>query len=134
MTSNADTVRAIYAAFGRGDVPAILDHISDDVDWDFAHAGVDVPWLAPRRGKAGVLAFFEAIPAHLEPRRFEVTAVLGDGAVVVALANVTWLVKSTGRVIEEDDEAHVWRFDARGKVIRFRHGVNTLGHAQALAR
>ncbi|MEV7775192.1 hypothetical protein [Kitasatospora sp. NPDC086791] len=31
--SNVATVKAIYEAFGRGDAQAILDAVSDDVDW-----------------------------------------------------------------------------------------------------
>jgi ketosteroid isomerase-like protein len=31
--SNVATVQSIYEAFGRGDIPAILDRISDDVIW-----------------------------------------------------------------------------------------------------
>src|SRR5262245_1914869 len=29
-----ETVQTIYAAFGRGDVPAIIDLVSDDVEWE----------------------------------------------------------------------------------------------------
>ena len=30
---NVKTVQSIYEAFGRGDLPAILDAVTDDVDW-----------------------------------------------------------------------------------------------------
>ena len=30
---NIDTARQMYQAFGRGDVQAILDRVTDDVDW-----------------------------------------------------------------------------------------------------
>jgi hypothetical protein len=33
ITANATTVADIYAAFGRGDVPAILDTLADGVAW-----------------------------------------------------------------------------------------------------
>jgi len=78
-----------------------------------------------------VLGFFQAVADNLELRRFEVTDVVGDGPVVVALTRVEWKVKSTGAIIREEDEAHVWRFDARGKVARFRHGVDTHAHVRA---
>jgi ketosteroid isomerase-like protein len=32
--SNLDSVKAIYDSFGRGDIPAILDQLADDVQWD----------------------------------------------------------------------------------------------------
>jgi ketosteroid isomerase-like protein len=31
---NADIVRGIYDAFGRGDIPAILETLSEDVAWE----------------------------------------------------------------------------------------------------
>jgi len=30
---NIKTIQAVYEAFGRGDVGAVLDHVTDDVDW-----------------------------------------------------------------------------------------------------
>ena len=37
--SNLATVQAIYAAFGRGDVPAILSHLTDGVAWEHGEGG-----------------------------------------------------------------------------------------------
>ena len=34
MSDNVGTVAAIYEAFGRGDLPAILDQLADDVQWE----------------------------------------------------------------------------------------------------
>ena len=31
--ANTKTIMAVYEAFGRGDVTAILDVVTDDVDW-----------------------------------------------------------------------------------------------------
>ncbi len=32
--SNLGTTQAIYEAFGRGDIPFILDQLADDVAWE----------------------------------------------------------------------------------------------------
>ncbi|HXK34834.1 MAG TPA: hypothetical protein VNM91_12570 [Dehalococcoidia bacterium] len=48
--SNIETARAIYAAFGAGDVPAILEHLADDVAREYGQGETDVPWLQPRQG------------------------------------------------------------------------------------
>lgn len=32
--SNVDTVKEMYAAFGRGDIPAILDKLDENEEWD----------------------------------------------------------------------------------------------------
>ena len=135
MPSNLDTIHAIYAAFGRGDVPAILEHLADDIEWDYSHdADTGVPYLIPGRGRAHVLAFFAAVAANLETRRFQVDAIVGDGPLVVAVCTVEWLVKPTGKTIAEEHESHVGTFDARGKVTRVRHAADTARHRRAFAR
>jgi ketosteroid isomerase-like protein len=113
---------------------AIVDAMSDDVVWEYAYdaaALAAVPWLQPRRGKEGVGAFFQALAAGLRIQHFEVTAVLGEGTRVVALIDLDAEVVKTGRPIRERDEVHVWHFDAAGKIIRFRHGSDTLQHHRA---
>ena len=32
--SNVDTVKEMYEAFGRGDVPAIIEKLDENVEWD----------------------------------------------------------------------------------------------------
>ena len=61
--SNLATVQAIYEAFGKGDVPVILDVLADDVEWeaweDNSAVKAGVPWMVPRHGKQDVVHFFE---------------------------------------------------------------------------
>ena len=115
---NADTVKAIYEAFGRGDVPAILARLADGVEWEYGDRSTDVPWLEPRRGRADVARFFDAL-GELEIDRFEPKAFLGSGDVVVVLVDLDARVRRTGRRIREEDEVHVWRFapDGLAKVL-----------------
>jgi ketosteroid isomerase-like protein len=58
---NVETIKAIYEAFGRGDVAAILDACTDDVDWATDAAGDAAPWWGQRNGKEAVTGFFEGI-------------------------------------------------------------------------
>jgi ketosteroid isomerase-like protein len=44
---NIATVQEIYAAFGRGDIPAILDRLAEDIDWE-PDPPVDVRRRGPR--------------------------------------------------------------------------------------
>ena len=129
--SNIDTVHAIYAAFAKADVPAILDVMADEVQWEYAYPDRGVPWLAPRRGREGVLSFFQALGANLEMKRFDVKDVFSGGAKVMALIDVEFFVRSTGKRIAEVEEGHLWHFDARGRVTRFRHMVDTAQHVEA---
>ncbi len=130
--SNVRTVQDIYTAFSRGDIPAILETLADDVDWDYGCrvAPNPVPWLQAQRGTAGVARFFESLTA-LEFHRFVPKAVLEGPGLVVALTDVEVTVKETGRPIVEIDEVHIWHFNDEGKVVRFRHCADTYQHAMA---
>jgi len=128
--SNADVVRGIYDAFGRGDVPAILAQLADDVEWEYGVSSTTVPWLQPRRGRDAVPGFFELLVGAIEIHRFEPKQLLADGDLVVMIIDFEFTVRATGRRVVEEDEAHLWRF-ADGKVTRFRHRADT--HQQQLA-
>ena len=41
-------MRAIYEAFGRGDLSAILDKLDDAVEWETQAPVPGVPWLQSR--------------------------------------------------------------------------------------
>jgi ketosteroid isomerase-like protein len=129
--STLTTVQTIYAAFSRFDVPAILEHLAEDCEWEYQPISTEVPWLQARRSRAGAASFFQAIGEHLEIQHFAINDLVGTGNVIVALVELRGVVKRTGKVIHEVDEGHVWRFDDRGRVIRFRHLADT--HQQALA-
>jgi ketosteroid isomerase-like protein len=133
MQNVVEIVKGLYESFGRGDIPAILDQMSPDVDWDYAQSA-DVPWLRPRRGPEGVAAFFAAVASGIEFRKFLVKEIFAsaDGRVAVALVDVEAVAKVTGRPIAEEDEIHLWRFGANGKIVRFRHGVDSFRHLEAL--
>ena len=64
--SNIDTVKQMYEAFGRGDVPAILDKLDDNVEWDTDYTSPAAPRLEPRRGKANIrlLRSARTAPVH----------------------------------------------------------------------
>lgn len=128
---NVAAVQAIYAAFGRGDIPAILEHVAEAVEWDYGLANTGIPWLEERGGRAGVAAFFESL-AGFQIQKFDIQAILGQGQLVLALVEVEAVVARTGRKVTDPAEVHVWHFDERGKVRRFRHAVDTLQHFKAL--
>jgi ketosteroid isomerase-like protein len=125
--SNLATVRGIYAAFGRRDIPAILETLAEDVVWEYGPVSTDVPGLQPRRGRAEVGKFFEAL-GDIDFARLEATAFFESGPTVVVLLQLEAVVRATGRTVTEDDEVHIWHFDAAGQVSRFRHRVDTRQH------
>jgi ketosteroid isomerase-like protein len=132
--TNAATVAGIYTAFGRGDVPAILDALAEDVAWEQwadNHAQrAGVAHLQSRQGPLQVAEFFAAIGAWI-PRAFDVLDVIGVGDQVVAEIRADFDLPNGHRLA--DEELHLWTFDPRGKVRRFRHYCDTAKHIAATA-
>lgn len=126
--SNVQTVQELYAAFGRGDVPGILARLADSVEWDYnMDPATEVPWLRPRRGRDGAAEFFASL-AGLDIHKLAPKAFLEGPGLVVVLLDIEFTARATGRRVAEEDALHVWRFDADGRVTRFRHGVDTHRH------
>jgi ketosteroid isomerase-like protein len=130
--ANLATVREIYAAFGRGDVPAILDLIADGCQWeawaDNSAQRAGVPYLQPRIGPTGVGEFFAAV-AELEIHNFEVLDCIAGHDQVAAEIVIEASTPAGGRF--RDEEIHLWTLGADGSVVRLRHYVDTAKHIAA---
>jgi ketosteroid isomerase-like protein len=132
-TDNAATVADIYAALGRGDVPAILETLAPDVAWEqwseptFAQRAA-VPHLMARTGRAGVAEFFTLLSSYTV-LEFDVLDVIGTGRQVVAEVRASFALPGGGRFA--DEELHLWTFDDDGRVTRLRHYVDTAKHIAA---
>lgn len=130
--ANADRVAVIYAAFGDGDVPAIIDTLADDVAWDVwpehSAQSAGVPHLQARRGPREVSEFFAGI-VDWSVNDFRVLDVIGTGRQVVAQVAVDFTLPSGRRLV--DEELHLWTFDALGRVVAFRHYCDTAKHIAA---
>lgn len=128
--ANIETVKGIYAAFGKGDVQAILACIDENVEWEFGYPHhADIPWLKSGRGHQQVLAFLGAL-SGFDMKRFDVVAFMGDGPWVVALVSLLLVDKTTGKTIDEPCEPHVWKLGANGKVTHMRHAADSRSHAR----
>jgi uncharacterized protein len=130
---NLATVQAVYAAFGRGDIPAILEQVTDDVDWgpalDPAVDASSVPFLAQLRGRQQVPRFFQGIQA-MDYESFEPRRLFASGNEVAVRVVQKLRVKSTGkRMVLED--MHHFTFDEAGRISRWRTFLDTAGVLQA---
>lgn len=128
--SNLNTIQEVYEAFGRGDVPAIMEKLSDSVEWDYSGNTADVPWFKHRRGKHEVVGFFESL-SEVQFNKFQLKEFLEGENIVVCVLDIDLTVKSNGNRITEVDEMHIWRFDSEGKIVSFRHGADTYQHHTA---
>ena len=127
--SNIETLQAIYTAFGEGNIPAILDRLADDVEWDLDAPSYGIPIYEPGVGREHAQRFFEAL-GDLEFGRFEPTNFLTGGDQVAVTINIEVTVKATGRTAKAL-EIHLWTFGDDGKVSRFFHAIDR--HAFVLA-
>ncbi len=122
--SNLQTVQAIYAAFGQGDIPTILTHLADDIRWEDGAPDHGIPWLKPGIGHGAVLGFFQVI-AGWKFERFEIQSVVDGGAAVIGLLSVA--ARTPGGSVD-NLEVHIWRFNEQGKVCSFNHVLDTVQH------
>ncbi len=79
VLTNKETTQAIYDLFGKGDVPAILDLVTDDVTWNLSWTDGDPALCAGLQGKKGVAEFFRLIYANKDFPGFEVNELIGGG-------------------------------------------------------
>lgn len=95
---NVETVQEMYAAFGRGDMDAVLNALTEDVDW-LGYGPDDIPLYGQRHGRDGVAQFF-ADAEVLEIEQFETQEFIAQGDRVAALFYESGKVKATGRPYE----------------------------------
>ena len=115
MASSVDLVNGAYAAFAKGDIPALLESLSDDVDWSSPGT---LPQGGDFSGKDGALKFFQNIGAMWDSLTIEVEGVAdtGDG-LVLAVVSASGTRKGGGAA--GYGAAHA--FNVRdGKIVRFR--------------
>lgn len=131
-SAHAATIGALYSAFARGDIPAVLDMLAEDVRWEdwtdsFAQRA-DVPWLRRRAGREGAADFF-GIVGGFDIGEFAVLSIMAGESQVVAEISIDAAVPGGGRF--RDEELHLWSFDGSGKISRMRHYVDTAKHIAA---
>lgn len=67
--TNVDVVKAMYAAFGRKDIGAIVERLTPDCQWNIPGSGI--PNAGRYHGPAGVAEFFKRMAESEEITRFE---------------------------------------------------------------
>lgn len=127
MNNNLATVQSIYKAFGKGDIPTIIDYLAEDVQWeqwaDNAAQKAGVPWMQARKGKAGAFDFFTSV-GRLDVKDFQVLSMMANEKQVAVECIFEAKVPSPGGHYR-DEEIHLWTFNEAGKVVRLRHYTDT---------
>ena len=129
--SHEQTVKDVYAAFQRQDVPAIQALVADDVDWrNDGVASRECPWNGNFSGKANLPGFFKAVGENLDLSVFDVKAVAASGPYVAVHLRIVGLVRKTGRGWQ-NDAVHFWTFNERGQIASYRHYNDTAAELAA---
>jgi ketosteroid isomerase-like protein len=121
MVDNLKTIRSVYDAFARGEVPAVLAVLAPSVSWTEAEG---FPYGGTYSGPEAVLkGVFMRLGTEWDgfaavPREFVV-----QGDTVVALGQYSGRYRSTGKGFSAPF-AHVWNFES-GRVVRFRQFTDT---------
>lgn len=121
-------IESLYAAFAKGDVPAVLGGLAADIAWTEAEG---FPYAGTYHGPGAVLEGvflriatdwdgFSAVPAEF----------VDGGDTVVALGTYGGTYKATGKSFRADF-AHVWKL-RDGQAWRFVQYADTLPVHQAM--
>jgi len=129
--ANIKTVVAAYEAFGRGDVAAILDTVTDDVDWAAEAAAPTAPWYGVRRGKDAVARFFTDFGSAMEVQEFTPFAYAANDTEVHTVVRMRASARATGRTVEQNLH-HYFRFTG-DKISYYRGSEDTAQTVAALA-
>lgn len=120
--SNVQTVQEIYAAFGRGDVPAILSRLATDVVWE-CETPAALSFGGIRHGVAETVGFFEGIAKEHADPKLEMTEFFSDGEAVAVFGRYEATVRDSGKRVSTP-VAHYFKF-REGKVVRYIGLLNT---------
>jgi uncharacterized protein len=126
---NLETVQAIYAAFGRGDLPAVLEAMAEDVDWCEVGDPADFSAFGARRGKAAVADFFRTLAETADFTGFEIEEMDAAGDKVFVVGTAKRVFRRSGRE-GQSRWCQIWTL-REGKVIRFLEFTDTAAIARA---
>ena len=127
---NIKTIARIYEAFGRGDVAAILDAVTDDVDWAAETTSTAAPWYGVRHGKDAVAGFFAAFGSAMEVEEFTPVSSAANDSDVLTVVRFRARSRNTGKTVAMDLH-HFFTF-RDGKIAYYRGTEDTAQTEAAL--
>ena len=129
VMTNKEMAQAVYDYFGKGDVPAILELVTDDIKWTCPGPTNILPYAQVYHGKKGVTEFFKLIYANKDFPGFEIYDYVSEGNKVVALGHWDAKSKKTGNPYS-GDWAMVFTF-RDGKLAEHKEYYDSYGEAMA---
>lgn len=122
METATDIVKQAYEAFGRSDVPAILNLVADEVDWELV-GPTSLPYAGRRKNHKEVADFFAAVARADDIHAFEPREFIEANEHVTVLGWEEATARDTNKKFESQ-WAHVFTVK-NGKITRWRGFLNT---------
>lgn len=116
--NNLELVQSMYAAFGRGDIGAVIDSMAADVTIGIVGRRKDAPFFGIFDGKAGAAEFFKQLAAAQEFHTFEPLRFLAAEDKVFIWGRYRWTMRKSGvssesewlhEITIQDGKCTVWR-------------------------
>jgi ketosteroid isomerase-like protein len=94
--ANIKVVQDAYNAFGRGDLPAVLNAMSEDVSIGIVGRAQDAPLFGIHHGQAGAAEFFRLLNEAHEISHFEPQKFIAADDLVFVWGRYTWTMRLSG--------------------------------------
>ena len=128
MAGHSDAITNVYAAFARGDVPAVLAALAPDISWTEAEG---FPYGGTYVGHDAVLQnVFVKLGSEWDGYAAVPHELIANADTVVALGEYSGTYKATGKSFRAPF-VHVWKFSG-DRVISFRQHTDTVVVQRAL--
>ena len=127
--ANIKTIMGVYEAFGRGDVAAILDAVTSDVDWAAEADPAVAPWHGVRHGQQAVAAFFAEFGSTMEVEEFTPVSIAANDTDVLSVVQFRARSRVTGKTAAMNLH-HFFKF-RDGKIAYYR-GTEDTAQTQAV--
>ncbi len=129
---NRARVQEIYAAYLQGNLPFVLESLTEDVCWASGDEAVATPWSGTHHGRDGVQGYFAALAAECAVVDYRVEQVIADGDWVAVTAKVRARYHHNGAE-REISKVDVMRL-RDGQIVEFREYYDTSQIAADLRR
>ena len=128
MAGHADTISDLYAAFARGDVPAVLGALAPDMRWTEAEG---FPYGGTYVGPDAILqGVFMRLGTEWDGYAAVPHEIIASGDTVVALGDYSGTYKATGKSFRAPF-VHVWKFSG-DRAVSFTQHTDTVLVQRAL--
>jgi len=128
MSDLTQTIRDLYAAFGRGDVATILAKLDPNMSLE-VEGPAEISFGGIRKGPEAVKGFIQAIGSdHADPK-LEITDYFSSADAVATFGRYICTLKNTGKRVDSP-VAHLFKF-RDGKIVCFVDHINTAAFLEA---